>query len=136
VPAASKVENLIINADFAPTFAELASVRFPSEGQVDGRSFASLLRGENPPWRSAILLEWFGQTNRKRYLPAYEGIRTNTYKYVEYHSGDRELFDLKADPYEVNNVYESADPSLLEDLKTKLAALRSCAGEGCKEAED
>jgi N-acetylglucosamine-6-sulfatase len=136
VPARSKVENLVINTDFAPTFAELAGVPFPSDEQLDGRSLASLLRGENPPWRSGILLEWFGQTNKRRQLPAYEGIRTDTYKYVEYDSGDRELYDLKADPYEVNNIYESADPSLLEDLKTRLEALRSCTGEGCQQAED
>jgi len=136
VPAGSKVENLIVNADFAPTFAELADTTFPSDGQVDGRSFASLLRGEDPPWRSGILLEWFGQKNRRRTLPAYEGIRTDTYKYVEYATGDRELYDLQADPYELNNIYESADPSLLKDLKTRLDGLRSCTGEECRKAED
>lgn len=137
VPAGSKVENLIINADFAPTFAELAGTPFPSDGQeVDGRSFARLLRGEDPPWRSGILLEWFGQKNRSRTLPAYEGIRTDTHKYVEYDTGDRELYDLKADPYEENNVYKSADPALLEDLKTRLEVLGSCTEEECKKAED
>ena len=136
VPAGSKVENMIVNADFAPTFAELAGTPFPSDGQeVDGRSFASLLRGEDPPWRSGILLEWFGQSNRARYLPAYEGIRTDSYKYVEYATGDKELYDLRADPYELNNIYESADSSLLDDLKRRLDALRSCTGEECRKAE-
>jgi N-acetylglucosamine-6-sulfatase len=55
-----------------------------------------------------------------------EGIRTDTYKYVEYDSGDRELFDLKADPYKVNNIYESADAPLLENLQARLDGIRAC----------
>ncbi len=63
-------------------------------------------------------------------------MRTETHKYVEYENGDRELYDLEADPYELESLHESADPSLLEDLKAKLDALRSCSEEGCREAED
>ncbi len=128
-----KIGNLIVNTDFAPTFAELAGASFPS---ADGRSFAPLLRGEDPPWRSAVLLEGFGMKNRKRNLPAYEAVRTKTYKYVEYQTGDKELYDLQNDPYELANTYESADSSLTADLKTRLNALRSCVGRGCQEAED
>jgi hypothetical protein len=36
----------------------------------------------------------------------------------------------------LENVYETADPSLIEDLKARLEALRDCEGEGCQEAED
>jgi N-acetylglucosamine-6-sulfatase len=68
--------------------------------------------------------------------PAFEAIRTGTYKYVEYDNGEAELYDLANDPYELENVYESADPSLLEDLKAQLDALKGCSEEGCREAED
>ncbi|MDQ3924582.1 MAG: sulfatase [Actinomycetota bacterium] len=67
---------------------------------------------------------------------AFEAVRTEGQKYVEYQSGERELYDLANDPYELDNLYESADPSLLEDLKAKLDALKSCSEEGCREAED
>lgn len=132
VPAGSKVEKLVINTDFAPTFAELAGASSPP---ADGRSFVPLLGGEDALWRSAILLEGFGQNNRRRSLPAYEAIRTDTYKYVEYDTGDKELYDLEADPYELDNVYETAAPSLISDLKTRLNELRSCAGKVCRETE-
>jgi hypothetical protein len=47
-----------------------------------------------------------------------------------------ELYDLEADPYELESIHESADPALVEDLKAKLEALKSCSEEGCWEAED
>ena len=62
-------------------------------------------------------------------------MRTEGHKYVEYQSGERELYALENDPYELDNLYESADPALLEDLKARLEALKSCAEEGCREAE-
>lgn len=44
VPAGSKIEKLVVNTDFAPTFADLADANFPA----DGRSFKPLLEGEEP----------------------------------------------------------------------------------------
>ncbi len=59
VPAGSEVEELAVNTDFAPTFAELAGVSFTA----DGRSLAPLLSGQDPAsWRSAVLLERLSTT--------------------------------------------------------------------------
>lgn len=44
--------------------------------------------------------------------------------YVEYESGERELYNLANDPYELDNIYASADP----DLVALLGALRGCSG--------
>jgi N-acetylglucosamine-6-sulfatase len=95
-----------------------------------------LLRGEDPQWRSAVLLEGWGENVSIGLPPEYKAVRTESHKYVEYVNGERELYDLEDDPYELENVYESADPTLIENLKTKLDALRSCAEAGCREAED
>jgi len=69
-------------------------------------------------------------------LPNYGAVKTETHKYVEYDNGEEELCDLAADPYEFESLHESADPALVEDLKARLEALKSCSEEGCQEAED
>src|SRR5215212_1204840 len=162
VPAGSKTEKLALNTDFAPTFAELAGVSFPA----DGRSLKPLLGDKEPPsWRSSVLLEKLpredsseeGKAKDKakdkakakaetdpggvplggpRGRLAYQAVRTERYKYVEYENGERELYNLRNDPYELESIHEGVDSSLLEDLKAKLDALKSCSEERCREAED
>jgi N-acetylglucosamine-6-sulfatase len=46
------------------------------------------------------------------------------------------LYDLRKDPYELHNLHDSADPDLISKLGARLDALRDCAGEGCRAAED
>jgi arylsulfatase A-like enzyme len=147
VPAESTVDNLVLNTDLASTFADLGGL----EGfEADGRSLAPLLRGEEPPsWRSAVLLEAFldgksaggggdgeGDEGSRMDQTAFQAVRTETHKYVEHENGEKELYDLANDPYELENVYETAGPSLIEDLKARLEALRDCSGDGCRAAED
>ena len=126
----TEVEELTLNTDFAPTFADLAGVE---PGETDGRSLAPLMRGEEPASRrTAVLLEGFvGKGDR-----VYAAVRTEDHKYVEYGNGEEELYDLQNDPYELESLRESADPALIEDLKTRVGALRDCSGDECREAED
>ena len=156
VAAGAKAENLALNTDLAPTFADLAGVEFPA----DGRTLAPLLGGEeDSSWRTSVLLEKLPQADSSEAgdgkakgkakgkgkgkskqgpssSPGFQAVRTETHKYVEYDNGDVELYDLRADPYELESIHESADPALVEDLKAKLDALKSCSEEGCQEAED
>ncbi len=74
------------------------------------------------------------------YSPAYEGIRTvrssttARRKYVEYEGGTGEFYRLNRDPYELTNVYGPTAPSSY--LVYRLRALESCAGKGCRKAEN
>jgi N-acetylglucosamine-6-sulfatase len=136
VTAGWEIKEIVLNTDLASTFAELAGLEeFPA---ADGRSLAPLIRGEElPSWRNAVLLEaeGFGEEEASS-PPAFRAVRTETHKYVEYENGERELYDLTTDPYELENLHKGADFSLVGDLKAKLDALRSCVSDECREAED
>jgi hypothetical protein len=47
-----------------------------------------------------------------------------------------ELYELEADPYELENLPRITNPSLVVDLKTKPNTLRGCAADECRRAED
>ena len=144
MPAGVSRDEMILNNDLAPTFADLAGL--PPPPPVDGRSFASLLdrrRGNDPAsWRTAFeIRNWDnkkdGMSNKVvTPVPPYRAVRTKRYLYVEYEAGERELYDLRRDPYELNSLHGSADPDLISKLDARLDALGDCAGEGCRAAED
>lgn len=132
VPAGQVRDQLTLNTDFAPTFADLAGMPFP--GFVDGRSLKPLLT-ETPydgTWRSNVLIEHWPA----RVTPQYQALRTERYLYVEYVTGERELYDMAADPFQLRSLHASADPSLLKALSARLAAVARCQGAGCRIAED
>jgi arylsulfatase A-like enzyme len=68
-------------------------------------------------------------------IPEYAALRTDRYTYVEYVTGERQLYDLRADPDELHNIVTTADPKLVQDLAQRLAALKSCKGDGCRVAD-
>jgi N-acetylglucosamine-6-sulfatase len=133
VPAGSIVEDLAGNIDLAPTCAELGR-DVPPEF-VDGRSIVPVLhrRKTMENWRQGFLLEAGFITGNR----VFQGIRGNAFTYVEYaNTGERELYDLKKDPDQLQSLHDTADPAFLDQLAAWLAALRDCAGATCRLAED
>jgi arylsulfatase A-like enzyme len=112
----------VSNVDIAPTIARLA--RAPLGAPADGVSLLPLLLGRDPPsWRTGVLAEFVGG----RDIPAWWALRTPRFAYVEYGTGERELYDLAGslgspDPYELRNLAGSRDvaavePRLAADLR-------------------
>ena len=138
VPKGATRSQMVLNNDLAPTFADLNGVQVPSF--VDGRSFKPLLSAKPPvSWRSAFLIEHRRSAENADTLaiPDYDAVRTSRYLYGEYPTtGEKELYDLGADPHELTNLYASVSPKLLGDLQTTLDDLKRCAGEVCKTAEN
>ena len=148
VPAGHTVQAMVLNSDFAPTFAEIAGIAPPEF--VDGRSFLPLLSDPKQPWRESFLIERRQLENQyiemaeRLGMPAdqielsaqFDAIRTAAWTYVEYGTGERELYDLALDPDQLDNVVETADPALVAALAARLAELRTCVGAECRRLED
>src|SRR5215207_1507195 len=142
VPRGVTRSQMALNNDLAPTFASWAGITPPT--YVDGRSLAALLTSSPPAtWRTAFLVEHRRTPEEFAYvraIPNYSAVRTARYNYVEYGTGEKELYDLDADPTELTNIYDSAPQTLRSDLKARLDALKICARAdtsttSCKRAE-
>jgi N-acetylglucosamine-6-sulfatase len=133
VPVGGVRPQLISNIDIASTFADIANVEPASF--VDGRSILPLLSPSPPEsWRSAVLMEFDG-ANHPAAPPPYVAVRTDNAKYIEWQGGDREFYNLPADPYELNGNPNAADPARVADLEQRLRALENCSGELCRAAD-
>ena len=139
--------HLVLNIDFAPTIAELAGIH-PGHS-VDGRSLVPLFGRaqsgngsgrEDPPalrhWRQDFMVEIYRRLPPLGNGDEIRALRTRHAVYVEYASGARELYDLRADPYQLENVHNAASPRRLRRLSQRLAELATCAGDTCRGADD
>ena len=124
IPRGHGVSTLVANIDLAPTLLDAANAR---PGRVlDGRSLFPLLQ-QPAAWAPRdILLE------RASSSADFEGIRTPSDVYVEYRSGEKELYDLVRDPDQLQSHHASAIyRQRLRELAGRLAALRRCSGASC-----
>jgi N-acetylglucosamine-6-sulfatase len=121
---------MVQTIDLAPTLLELAGVSDPVVRQ--GRSLVPLLRGEHPPWRSSVLIEYYTDTVFPRIRNmGYQAVRTERYKYINYLEleGMDEIYDLSSDPYEMDNLIGAArEQELLPMLRQELARLQEETG--------
>ncbi len=135
VPAGRTVDEIVENIDLCPTFEELGGAAIPAD--VEGRSLVPLLHGQAvSQWRTAALVEhhrpegWPDDPDapghRSGNPPTYEAIRTATAAYVEYVTGEKEYYDLAADPNELHNTYSSLNGDAKASLHALLNAIQNC----------
>ena len=122
----SRTQAMALNLDFAPTILDLAGIPVPEDMQ--GRSLRPALGGDAPGnWRQSVYYHYYEYPSSHIVYPHY-GVRTERYKLIRYYKpvDEWEMFDLQADPLELNSVY--ADPEHAEaraELETELARLRA-----------
>jgi Arylsulfatase A and related enzymes len=64
----------------------------------------------------------------------YEGIRLGPYKYIEWPDGEKELYDINKDPYELNNAVKDRNLFPIRNfLHDQLKRLEGCVGKECQE---
>lgn len=142
----SRCQAVITNVDFAATFLDVAGFDAAEVLPTSqGRSFRPLLRGEEvEDWPDAAYYRYWEHDDPIHGAPAHYGIRTKDYKLIYYYGAgldvpgasrevyepEWELYDLNADPTEVDNV--AADPayaSIKAELETKLAQYQERYGD-------
>ena len=135
VPRGEKVSGMALNIDLAPTFADWAGIKTPLF--VDGRSLRPLLENPNAPWRRSFLVQRLGLESDERLEPANAlAIRTARHTYIAYNNGEREMYDLATDPYQLQSIEPTADQALIDALAARLTELHACQGQQCRDLEN
>jgi len=106
-----EVKKIALNIDIAPTILGYAGIEIPVEMQ--GVDLVKLVKAEIEGRKEFFYEHTFDGSPK---LPKVEGVVSPTLKYMYYPEHDyEELFDLKIDPYEINNLVN--DPAYSELLK-------------------
>ena len=142
IKAGSVIDDIISNIDFAPTLLDYAGL--DKTGGMQGRSFRSNAAGNQPAdWPNRIYYRyWMHMAHHDN--PAHYGIRTKDFKLIFFYGlpldsngalpeptpAGWELYDLRNDPRELNNVYN--DPGyreIVRELKKQLVEIKKDAGD-------
>ncbi len=128
VQAGATVDQMAVNIDLAPTMARWG--RATPDRVMDGQSLTPLLgpNGATQNWREDFLVELYRHLPPAQNGDVIKAVRTEHEVYVEYRSGPRELYDLRTDPYQLQNSYATADPAHVADLSARLAELAVSRG--------
>ncbi|MBF0245217.1 MAG: sulfatase-like hydrolase/transferase [Planctomycetes bacterium] len=108
VPEGQRREDLVYLLDIFPTLCELTGLPIPAS--VEGRSLVPGLRGESSGGREQLYLA---------YSDGIRGLSDGSYKLIEYACGATQLFDLQADPLEMENLAQKAE------RQTQIASMRA-----------
>jgi N-acetylglucosamine-6-sulfatase len=147
IPRDRRSKALVGNIDLAPTILDATPAR--SRIRLDGRSILPFARDVSLRSLRPLLHETGGMGAQGRHkseegakgeqpkVPAWRAVRTTRWLFVDYEGGQRELYDLRRDPAQLNSL--SGDPRYrvrLRTLRRILADLSSCKGRACQEWAD
>ena len=140
IPAGKRLDDIILNIDFAALFADYANAQLPSSMQ--GRSFRNNLTGETPAdWRKTVYYRYWQHAPVR---PGHFGIRNERYKLAFFYGLPLnmtgvskkttmpawEFYDLLEDPHENKNAYD--DPmyaDIINEMKKELYEQRELYGD-------
>ena len=118
-------DHLVVpSLDIPATIFELAGIK----GRTEGLSLVPVLGNPSAPWRDHFLIEHY----EGGIGGIFTGLRTKQvgkeWKYIEYATGDKELYDLVTDPYEEENrAQDGSYESIVDVLSASLEKLRGLA---------
>lgn len=115
IPAGTVSGALVSNVDLAPTIAAFAGTSI----SADGVSMRPLLTDLSSSVRDSVVLE---HVQSFPAVPTYCGVRTRSFTFVHYATGEEELYDLIQDPHQLQNVVSSR-PNKAAELRTLTMSL-------------
>jgi len=116
IKAKQVVNDMVQNLDYAPTFLDFAGIDIPEE--IQGISLKDLLVEQEPIARDALYYHYYEGIEKEHKVAKHEGIRTNTHKLIHFKDVGIdyfELYDIAADPSEMNNLYGTEAVSEIQD---------------------
>ena len=107
IKAGSTSNAISMNVDFAPTFLDFAGIEIPSD--IQGSSLKPILENEGKTpadWRKAAYYHYY-EYPAEHSVKRHYGIRTQDFKLIHFYNDidEWEMYDMKADPREMNNVF-------------------------------
>jgi arylsulfatase A-like enzyme len=141
VTTGGTVTAMTSTVDLAPTITSVLGTA-PSV-IAEGRNLVPFLTSQTAPsdWRTATLTESMsesapGDPDYSTFSPPrFASLRSEQWLYVEYVTGERELYNRYTDPDEMRNLISKEDPSVIAQLSAQLSALRVCTGSTCRVAD-
>lgn len=157
------VTEVVQSIDLLPTWIDLAGGELPPY-EPDGKSIVPLLTGSSPAqpnvnsFRSISLAEMYGGSGNmgdeykgmagfeknKFWNNTYQAIRVingsdwatdANWLYAEWCTGEKEFYNVSNDPYQIYNIIDQLDPSLMSKLSSLVEAYGKCAGKSCHDID-
>ena len=144
IKGGTRLDDIVVNEDFAALFADYAGLEKPSF--VQGESFRKNLQGSTvKDWRNAMYYRYWQHSPDR---PAHFGIRTDTFKLIFYYGQPLdmtgaseetttpafEFFDLSVDPQELHNaITDEKYQKIIKNLKVELLKKKQEAERNTKE---
>lgn len=135
IPVGGHVDTLVTLQDITATITDLAGAK-PGRTQ-DGISLYDVIADPAPYADRAVLVESGGIMGSTRLLGStaptkrfFLGLRTRDHSYIQYVTGDSELYDLRTDPRQLDSM---RDPALQAAMKKGLDELKNCRGSACNQ---
>jgi arylsulfatase A-like enzyme len=111
--------------DIAPTLVQMTGAT--AGLTMDGRPLSDAMSGAIGPDRAILVASGTDTVVAQQYF----GVHTRRWVYAEYSTGEKELYDLDTDPFELTNVAgQPAVASQQTEMKKLLTALRTARGAG------
>ncbi len=118
------VDHVVSSTDLAPTITALTDVT--PERVMDGLDLSDVLIEPARYDNRAIIIESVEG-------PGYDAVRTEDWMWIEYYGSGRELYDMEADPFQLDSKHKSGGvyADVRAELGDLLDELRQCVGADC-----